>query len=248
MRTTIIALLALGLTACRTDNVEEVIGELEGCWNIHTHEYTHTWSYTEGYESYAWVRGVRIYLHDDLLASADPEALACPDLEATEEAQGEDTWRTDCAGGMEYPDLFGGSRIELVQGDTSGDALYPDYMLWTFGIDDKYDAPFIAGPNDVYPPDGSIDTEDSDQKVSFQIAWQALADPGSDVGTTSADFLVDYWTFDQVCAADADEDPNDAQEHADCWSETDEPQSPGEVGEHWSPESDIVNRAIDACG
>ena len=229
------------LTACRGDLSKTSTG-LEGCWNVHEHTYTHQWSFSEGYETYAWVRSARVYLHDDLLSVADLDRLACPDLDADDAASAEETWTEACNTGVRY-DAHGWTTVELVRGDTSSDARYPDYMLYTFGVSSPYDALYIAGPNDT-DGDGAIDTTEEDANVAVQIGWEPI---GAGTGTTSADFFVDYWVYDQACGAEAAANPDTYEDDGHCWSQTDEPQNPGAIGEHWSPESDVVARSDSDC-
>ena len=242
--TLILAVTALtGLTACRGDLSETTTG-LAGCWNVHEHSYTHQWSFTEGYETYAWVRGARVYLHDDLLDVADLDRLACPDLDAPEDADPEDTWTEACNTGVRY-DAYGWTTVELVRGDTSSDVRYPDYMLYTFGVSSTYDALYIAGPNDENR-DGVIDDPDNEtgaSDIAVQIGWEPL---GTGTGTTSADFFVDYWIYDQACG-DASDTVDGVLDDGHCWAQTDEPQNPGAVGEHWSPESNVVSKTDADC-
>jgi len=237
--TLILAVAGLtSLSACRGDLSETTTG-LEGCWNVHEHTYTHQWSFNEGYETYAWVRGARVYLHDDLLDVADMDRLACPDLDAPDDADPEDTWTEDCTSKVTY-DMHGTTEVSLVRGDA--DALYPDYIQYRFGVDSEYDALYIAGPNDT-DRDGAIDTSEEDANIAVQIGWEPI---GTGTGTTSADFMVDYWIYDQGCADAADVIDGELDD-GHCWSQTDEPQNPSVIGEHWSPESDVVARSDSDC-
>lgn len=215
MRCALLLTTVLALAGCRADETEGTYTGLEGCWNTHEHTYTHAWSYTQGIESYAFIYGARVYLYDDLLAVADMERLACPDLEAEAEAQGAATWVEDCAAGVSF-DVAGGTAVSLVSGDTG--AAHPDYLEWRFGVDDPGQAVFITGEND-YDGDGQPDSDDAAEDardIKVQLAWTPL-EVGE--GTTSADFLVDYWQYDTVCAADAAADPDDDLDDWDCWSQ-----------------------------
>lgn len=164
-----------------------------------------------------------------------------PDLDADPDAQAEDTWTEACNDGVRY-DAYGWTEVELIRGDTTSGALYPDYIEYRFGVADPIDALFIVGPNDT-DRDGAID-EGYDSDIAVQIGWEPL---GDGEGTTSADFFVDYWMYDQVCGDNA-ETVGGVLDDYHCWSQVDEPQNPGVIGDHWSPESDVVVKASDEYG
>ncbi len=260
MRGVLFLIPLLGALGCRADETEGAYTGLAGCWNTHEHSYTHAWSYAEGIEAYAFVYGARIYLHDDLLAVADMDRLACPDLDAEDGASGAATWVEDCASGA-YFDTAGGTAVALVRGDA--DAARPDYLEWRFGVSDPGQAPFITGEND-YDGDGRPDEDAAAldaRDIKVQLAW-IPASNGS--GTTSADFLVDYWQYDTVCAAEAAADPDDDLDDWDCWSQwaydatCGDPSAKscwtalaeeqvGGAAAHWSDESPELTKSSEDC-
>ncbi|EKD47710.1 MAG: hypothetical protein ACD_65C00324G0003, partial [uncultured bacterium] len=174
----------------------------------HAHGYENTTVPAEDHSSYMVLHKFRIYLHDDFVDEVDFDTLEC---------SGYDEW-ISCDGG--YSDGFGGTETELVLGDTSSDAVYENYVEWTYGTDDITDKPLIPGKND-YDEDGSIDTTEDDRDMAEYIYFEFEDDDEGTAATTSAVY-VQFWSYDRDCG-----DPDDSA----CWNEVEED---GETDKHWN--------------
>lgn len=177
----------------------------------HQHGYTNTSGYTEGYEYYMYVKYLRFYLHDDFVDSIDLSTMECSTPSGY----------VSCDGGTATDD--GGLEVTIVRGDTSSDAVYPDYIQWEYGITDRGDRPFIPGYND-YDADGDVDTSDQEYRwfyetLDFDFDEDVVT---GDSATTDSALYVSFYAYDQSCGDWSD---------SDCWQEVEED---GETGYHWN--------------
>lgn len=183
----------------------------------HEHGYENTTRRT-GYESYAQIRILRIYLHDDFMENVNLNDLWCSSPNG---------WLTNCADGVE-DDGYGGMTVELVQNDRSSDAEYPNYLEWTYGIDDSSEAPIIAGKNDE-DGDGDVDTTEDDRDMAERVNF-VFNDVNNETltATTTAGVWIKFIEYDQDCGnPDADR----------CWEAVEEDEVSGTTDFHWNTET-----------
>ncbi len=150
----------------------------------HKHTYTNTTGPTDGIWYSARVKKLRIYLHDDFMNSVDLDSLECSSGGA---------W-ISCDGGTSTAD--GGTKIKIVTGDTSADALYENYVEWTYGNTTASASPEIPGYND-YDGDGTIDTEDeADRTMGETLAFDFKSDISTGDATTTSSVYIKFWAYD----------------------------------------------------
>lgn len=184
----------------------------------HNHAYENTSGFDAGTEYYMVASKFRIYLHDDFMNSVDLNTLECTSPSS---------WET-CDGGSS-PD-YGGVEMSFVQGDTSPDAVFPNYVEWDYGTTDPTGKPFVEGRND-YNGDGVVDTAPINRTMGEAVYFRFLDDtPGAsgDATTTSA-LYVQFWAFDQACGNFGD---------ASCWEAVEED---GATNVHWNNHTVEIN-------
>jgi len=175
----------------------------------HSHGYENTTHPDEGYESYMIVHKMRIYLHDDFMTNIDLSNIECSTPSS---------W-VSCDGG--HSSDYGGVDIALVQNDTSADAIYPDYVEWTYGSSDSTEKPMGPGYND-YDEDGSVDTTTDDRDMAESVYFEFNGEDTSASATTTSALYVQFWQYDQSCGNFSS---------SSCWSEVEED---GSSSKHWN--------------
>ncbi len=185
----------------------------------HIHAYTNESGPTDGIEYWARTNKFRIYLHDDFMSNVDLDTLEC---------SSGGRW-ISCDGGTSTSD--GGTSVEFVQNDRSSDAVYPDYVEWTYGNTTASDSPIMPGYND-YDQDGDIDTSpESDRTMGEYLTYDFIEDDSGKASTTSS-IYIKFWAYDI-------ED--------DTWTAIEED---GETDYHWNNHTgtNITNYTCPAAG
>lgn len=164
-----------------SDNEQTLICELEA---THVHTYTNISGPKDGTEYWARIKKFRIYLHDDLMSDIDLDSLEC---------SSGGSW-ISCDGGTSTAD--GGTRVTFVQGDTSSDAVYENYVEWEYGRTTSGDSPIIPGYND-YDEDGDIDSSDeSDRTMGEYLTFDFKDDITEGSATTTSSVYIKFWAYD----------------------------------------------------
>lgn len=191
----------------------------------HTHGYENTSGPEDGYEYYMAVTKFRIYLHDNFVENIDLDSLECALPSGYFPCEG--TSSTD----------LGGSTIELVQGDSSSDAVYPDYVEWEFGITDASDKPIAPGYND-YDYDGTIDTTEDDRTVYTTLGFEFNEDRESgDSATTTSAIYVQFKRYDEAGCG--------RWSSSACWEDIEEG---GETDKHWNTDTLTATTTYQCAG
>jgi hypothetical protein len=182
----------------------------------HTHGYRNESGPNDGYDYYMAVTKLRIYLHDDFMESIALDDMECSVPITTDTPEGYvncNNARTDTAGG---------TSIDLVEGDTSSDAIYENYIEWEYGLDDSDDKPVVPGYND-YDGDGTVDVTEDDRTFyeTLDFDFNSDVETGDSATTTSA-LYVQFWRYDVDCGVWSD---------SDCWTALEED---GESDKHWN--------------
>lgn len=148
----------------------------------HVHAYTNESGPTDGIEYWARTNKFRIYLHDDFIDNVNLDSLEC---------SSGSRW-ISCDGGTSTSD--GGTSVKFVRNNTSSDAIYPDYVEWTYGTTTASDSPIIPGYND-YDEDGTIDSSpESDRTMGEYLTYDFIED-GSGKASTTSSVYIKFWAY-----------------------------------------------------
>lgn len=170
---------AYSVEILHVDSVEQtLLCSLEA---THIHAYTNESGPTDGIEYWARTNKFRIYLHDDFMSDVDLDTLECSS----------GSRYIPCDGGTSTSD--GGTSVRFVQNDTSSDAVYPDYVEWTYGNTTATDSPIIPGYNNY--EDGTDSMPESDRTMGEYLTYDFIEDGSGDASTTSAVYIK-FWAYD----------------------------------------------------